>query len=78
MQNEKAIAAMNSEWKRLWDRKVWGHDNVRDWYEVAREARAEEREVHMGRLFGLCVQTGSELPDGDERKKFKYRVVFGG
>ena len=32
----------------------------------------------MGRLFGLCVQKGAELPDGDKRKKFKYRVVFQG
>ena len=32
----------------------------------------------MGRSFGICVQKGSELPDGDERKKYKYRVVFGG
>ena len=32
----------------------------------------------MGRLFGLCTQKGSELPDDDKRKKFKYRAVFGG
>ena len=32
----------------------------------------------MGRLFGLCVEKGSELPDDDERNQFKYRVVFGG
>ena len=32
----------------------------------------------MGRLFGIMVQKGSELKDGDERKKYKYRVVFQG
>ena len=32
----------------------------------------------MGRLFGLCVEKGSELPEGDERRQLKYRVVFGG
>ena len=36
------------------------------------------KKLHRGCLFGLCVQQGSELPDGDERKQFKYRVAFGG
>ena len=59
-------------------KNVWGHDNVRDWYEVAREAQRAGKKLHMGRLFGLCVEKGSELPEGDERMKIKYRVVFGG
>ena len=61
---------------RLWDKKVWDHDGVREWSDVAREAAKQGREIHMGRLFGLCVQKGSELPDGDKRKKYKYRVVL--
>ena len=28
--------------------------------------------------FGLCVEKGSELRGDDERKKYKYRVVFQG
>ena len=37
----------------------------------------------MGRLFGICVLKGAELPDTKDnwasgRKKYKYRVVFGG
>ena len=32
----------------------------------------------MGQLFGICTEKGSELPDGDERNKYKYRVVFQG
>ena len=63
---------------RLWDKKDWDHDGVREWSDVAREAASQGKEIHMGRLFGLCVQKGSELPDGDNRKKYKYRVVFGG
>ena len=73
-----AVQAMKKEWGRLWEKKVWDHDGVREWSDVAREAAQQGREIHMGRLFGLCVQKGSELPDGDERKKYKYRVVFGG
>ena len=32
----------------------------------------------MGRLFGICVEKGSELPETDPRRKYKYRVVFQG
>ena len=62
-----AVKAMNKEWKRLWDKKVWDHDGVREWSDVAREAASQGKEIHMGRLFGICVQKGSELPDGDAR-----------
>ena len=37
-----------------------------------------ENTFHLGALFGICVEKGSELPDGDPRKKYKYRVVFQG
>ena len=73
-----AIQALKKEWGRLWDKKVWDHDGVREWSEVAREAASQGHEIHMGRLFGLCVEKGSELPKGDKRRKYKYRVVFGG
>ena len=29
-------------------------------------------------LFGICVEKNSELPEGHEARKFKYRVVFQG
>ena len=72
------MKAMEKEWDRRWTRYVWGHTGIREWSDVAKEAQRKGKTVHLGRLFGLCVQTGSELPDGDARKKFKYRVVFGG
>ena len=34
--------------------------------------------IHLGRLFGVCDEKSSELPKGDPRRKFKYRVVFQG
>ena len=37
-----------------------------------------EQEVHFGYLFGIMVEKGSEFPPGDERRYFKYRVVFQG
>ena len=78
MSKPKAVEAMNKEWKRLWDKYVWDHDGVREWAGVAQEAQRAGKKIHMGRLFGLCAEKGSELPDNDERKQFKYRVVFGG
>ena len=57
-----AIQALKNERGRLWDKKVWDHDGVREWSEVAREAANQGREIHMGRRFGLCVEKGSELP----------------
>ena len=44
---------------------------VREWAEVAKEARQAKREVHFGYLLGLCFGKGSELPDRHPDKKFK-------
>ena len=72
-----AVKALKAEWGRLWDKRVWDHDGVREWSDVACEAASQGKEIHMGRLFGLCVEKGSELPKGDKRRQYKYRVVFG-
>ena len=74
----KAREARDKEWKRLWDKHVWDASAVKEWDTVAKEAREKGEEIHLGRLFGFCVEKGSELPDGDPNKKFKYRVVFQG
>ena len=73
-----AMQAMEKEWDRLWKQDVWGHTGIRERPDVAKEAQRKGKTVHLGWLFGLCVQQGSELPDGDPRNRFKYRVVFGG
>ena len=69
---------MDKEWKNLEDNKVWRYCTVREWKEVAAEYRKRGEAVHMGRLFGIMVEKGSELPKGHVGRKFKYRVVFGG
>ena len=74
----KAMEAMKAEWERLWDKGVREHKQVREWSDVAHGAQRAGKKGHMGRLFGLCVEKGSELPPDDPRRKFKYRVVFGG
>ena len=41
-------------------------------------SQAEIAKVHFGRIFEICSQKGSELPDGDPNKKWKGRSVFQG
>jgi hypothetical protein len=36
------------------------------------------KKCHWGRVFSLCVEKGSELPEGAPNRKFKGRVVFQG
>jgi hypothetical protein len=55
---------------------VWDLDpkGVRKWSDVAAEARRDGKEVHMGMLYEICVEKGSEL--APDQRKYKGRVVF--
>ena len=74
----KAQEAQRKEWYNLRAKDVWCPDVVREFSEVARTARENNAKAHLGRIFGLMVEKGSELPIGDPRWKYKYRVVFQG
>ena len=76
--NVNARKAKNSEWSKLWDQKVWGSTTFKNYHQVTYEAKNAGKYIHIRKLFGICVEKGSELPDGDERKKYKYRGVFQG
>ena len=41
-------------------------------------AREAGDKVHFGALMPICVEKNYELPENDERRKFKGRVVFRG
>ena len=73
-----AQAAMQKEWDKLRNLKTWDEKEVREWQTVASEARATKHTVHVGRIFGICVEKGSELPEGNPGRKYKGRVVFQG
>ena len=75
-QNPKALAALATEWGKLRKAGVWRDEDVREWADVKEQARREGRDVHIGSLHELLVEKGSELPEGDEKRKFKGRVVF--
>ena len=70
----KALAAKDEEWSKLWSQKVWDESIVKSWGTVCWEAAAAGKFIRIGKLFGLCVEKGSEL-QGDD---YTYRVVFHG
>ena len=75
---QRCSAAQFKEWSKLWEKQVFDISSVHEWREVAAKARKEGRTIHMGRAFGLMVEKNYELPEDDERRKMKYRVVFQG
>ena len=77
-QNPKADAALVKEWNALRKAKVWDESKVREWSDVAREARITGVKAHVGRIFEICVEKNSELAPDNPARKFKGRVVFQG
>lgn len=73
-----AQKAEAKEWDSLRLKEVWDSSTVRDFNEIARAARRNNVKVHLGRVFGIMVEKGAELPKGDERRKYKYSFAFQG
>ena len=46
--------------------------------DVIRDAVGLKKKVHFARIFPICSDTGSELPEGDPDRKFKGRCVVQG
>ena len=69
---------MKVEWDRLRAKHVWDETIVREWGEVATEARQAGAEANLGYLLGLCTEKNSEQPQGHPSHKYKGRVVFQG
>ena len=76
--NPKAKAAEDLEWGRLRKAGAWDEKGVREWSEVAKEAKTSGRKHHVGRVFQIMVMKNDELPDSDPLKKCKCRAVFQG
>ena len=71
-------AAPDKEWNNLTSKGAWDYSTVREWEDVSREAMKNKTKVHVGKIFEICVEKGSELPLGDPMRKFKGRTVFQG
>ena len=78
MQNPKAQASLDVEWEKLMKKKAWEMESAQEWDNVSSRAQKNGRKVHVGKIFEICVEKGSELPEGDPLRKFKGRTVFQG
>eukprot|EP00975_Prorocentrum_lima_P028004 5887104-Prorocentrum_lima.AAC.1 len=47
--NPKAKAALDKEWERLKSINTWDESIVKEWKDVAREARTKSEGAHVGR-----------------------------
>ena len=74
----KAQLALDSEWDKLVKAGVWDEQRPREWSDLSSEARKAGKTIHVGRIFEICVEKGSELPAGSPGRKFKGRSVFQG
>ena len=73
-----AQEALLKEWTKLRQAGCWDESKVREWSDVASEARRNSTTMHVGLIFEICVEKGSELAPGDPNRKYKGRVVFQG
>ena len=78
LSNPKAQASLDVEREKLMKKKAWDMASVREWEDVSREAKKKGKKAHVGEVFEICVETGSELPANDPLRKFKGRTVFQG
>ena len=63
--NPKAQASLDVEWEKLMKKKAWDMLSVREWEDVSHEAKKKNKKVHVGKVFEICVEKGSELPIND-------------
>ena len=69
---------MKKGWKGLIDQGVFDLSVIREYHDVAREAKQKNEEVHMARAHGIIVEKHSQLSEEDPRRKYKGRgVVLG-
>jgi len=73
-----AQAAVRKELDKLRAAGAWDESKVREYSDVAREARRTGKTVHFGRVFPICVEKDAELKRPEALKVYKGRVVFQG
>ena len=66
---------MDDEFNKLARKDTFDFESVQPWKSVRNRARATGKTVHIGLVFGLCVEKGSELPKGAKQRKYKGRLM---
>ncbi len=70
--------AMDEEFAKLDRKTTFDWDSVQEWARIAARARRTNRKVHVGRVFGICVEKGYELPNGSEGHRYKGGYICQG
>ena len=55
-----------------------GSLSVQEWGYIAAKARRTCQKVHVGQVFGICVEKGHELLSGSKGRRHKGRYVYQG
>ena len=76
--NPEAQRSHHVEREKLVKKRAWAIESVREWDDVRAEAKRKGKKVHVGKVFEICVEKGSELPKGNPLRKFTGRTVFQG
>ena len=76
--NPKALQAIFEEGEKLLKQGVCDVTSVRVKRDVIRDAMGLNKQVHFARIFPICSEKGSELPESGPDRKFKGRCVVQG
>ena len=71
-------AALEKEWQRLREVGCWDDGDPQEFHTLSTRYHREGRIAHFGRIFEICVEKNSHLPEGDPARKYKGRVVYQG
>ena len=52
--NKSAQAALDKEWNKVLKCTAWDQSKVREWKDVANEAKRAGKKAHVGRVFEIC------------------------
>ena len=63
--NPDAQKSIDIEQNNLESKRAWDYNTVREWLQVVREAKSRGEKVHVGKMFEICVEEGSELQKGN-------------
>ena len=67
----QAVESLRKEFESQRSKGVWDESRVREWSEVAAEAKKSGKTAHVGTIFGIAAIKNYELPDGHKDNKYK-------
>lgn len=62
---------MKKEWDALRTIGAWNEKEVQDWDSVRKRANGSGAKADAGRVSGICIEKGSELPPGHAGRNTK-------